>query len=106
MCPSSTLAELYAGADFVFDSTMMSGDALRGSIQKVLDNGQTPVLEFVYRDPLEAWRDGVVVRVAKGGHTTPLTTFARSHIRSRENFLSILNEFGDRIRFKIVEHVD
>ena len=31
-------------ADFVFDSTMVNYEAARQSIQKVIDNGQTPLL--------------------------------------------------------------
>ena len=93
-------------ADFVFDSTMASGDALRDSVRKVIDNGQTPVLTYVYRDPVDAWINGVKGRVAKGGHIVPATAFARSHVNSRKNFLSLADEFGDKVEAKIYENVE
>jgi hypothetical protein len=57
-----------------------------------------------YRDPSEAWTDGVKRRVASGGHTTPPATFARSHVRSRENFLSLAREFGDKVEAHVYEN--
>ena len=101
---SSVLDEDFArNADFVMDSAMVNLSAARESIQKVIDNGQLPNLAFVYRDPREAWFNGVQKRntMNADGHTVPKSTFANTHSKARENFLKLLEEFGSKVKYII-----
>ena len=92
----STVASNTDKADFVIDSTLGNVDAARKQIQEVLDNGQLPVILFVYRDPFESIK-GVVGRAEKGGHLVSPLSFANSHTRSAENVQLLAKEFGDKI---------
>lgn len=100
---SSVLNEDFArNADFVMDSAMVNLSAARESIQKVIDNGQLPNLAFVYRDPREAWFNGVQKRNTDAdGHTVPKSTFVNTHSKARENFLKLLEEFGGKVKYII-----
>lgn len=89
-------------ADFVMDSAMVNLSAARDSIQKVIDNGQVPVLAFVYRSPEDAWFNGVQKRnQSADGHTVPKSTFANTHSMARGNFLKLLDEFGNKAQYII-----
>ena len=101
---SSILAMEGNKADFVFDSTMTSLDAARKSIQQVIDNGQDPIILFTYREPVDAWVNGIQKRVNEGGHVVSPETFARTHVESRKNALLLAEEFGDRIVVKVYEN--
>ena len=91
-------------ADFVFDSTMVNFDAAKNSIQRVIDNGQIPLITFVYRDPADAWFNGILRRNKNiDGHIVPEATFANTHAISKENFLRLADEFGDKVLYIITE---
>lgn len=92
-------------ADFAFDSTMASLDAARESIRQVVDNEERPVLIYVYRDPKAAW-EAIKGRVARGGHTASVSAWANTHVNSRKVFLTLAQEFGDKINVEIRETVE
>ena len=91
-------------ADFVFDSTMVNYEAAKNSLEKVIANGQIPVLAFVYRDPVDAWFHGVQKRNQnKDGHIVPETVFANTHAVARETFLRLVDEFYGKLKYIIQE---
>ena len=97
-------AEAAESADFVMDSTMVNRDVSRKSIQKVIDNGQKPVLAFAYRDPADAWFNGVQKRnKSPDGHIVPKNIFASTHSKAKENFIALVEEFGDKVEYIIRE---
>lgn len=99
--------DISRNADFVMDSAMVNFSAARDSIQKVIDNGQVPVLAFVYRSPGDAWFNGVLKRnQSEDGHTVPKSTFANTHSIARENFFKLLDEFGGKVQYIIWETKD
>lgn len=99
----STAIADHKGADAVFDSTMTNEEATAKNIQAVIDAGGKPVLVFVHRDPLEAWQ-GIEGRKAAGGHGVTEASFANSHAKARETFLSLVERFGDKVRVVAYEN--
>lgn len=99
----STVVSNFSDADAVFDSTMTAAEPTRQKINAVLKAGGTPALVFVYRDPVDAWR-GVQGRIAKGGHGVTAESFANSHIKARDTFLLLANEFGDSVNVLVYEN--
>ena len=94
-------------ADFVFDSAMVNKEAARESIQRVLDNGQKPLLYFVFRDPAEAWFEGVKSRnESADGHIVPEAVFANTHSKAKQNFIELVREFGDKVEYIIRDNSD
>ena len=101
---SSVLGSAAIHADFVMDSTMVNRDVSRKSIQKVIDNGQKPVLAFAYRDPADAWFNGVQKRnKSSDGHIVTRDIFANTHSKAKENFIALVEEFGDKVEYIIQE---
>ena len=98
----STSAPAYSRSAFVMDSTMTSLDASKAKIQMALTAGFTPVIRFVYRNPIEAWFDGVLGRAAMGGHITPKSVFANTHSTARNVLDHMTAAFGDQVDIGVI----
>lgn len=99
--------DIVKNADFVFDSAMVNYEAAKKSIQQVIDNGQTPLLAFVYRNPADAWFNGVLKRnQSADGHIVPDGVFANTHAVARDTFLKLVDEFGNKVQYIIKEVAD
>jgi len=90
-------------ADFVIDSTLGNIDLARSQIKAVIDNGQTPHIVFVYRDPVESL-GGIETRVKRGGHIVSPRSFVDSHTKPRENLPLLMDEFGDKMSVSIFKN--
>ncbi len=99
----STVADAFSKSDFVFDSTMVSIEALRSKIQAVIDNGEIPKLVFVHRNPADAWM-AISYRAETGGHNVPKNVFLRTHSLARNSFLSLADEFDGKVIVEAVEN--
>jgi len=82
---------------------MTSLDATASGIQQVIDAGFKPVIRFVYRDPVDAWYNGVLARAESGGHITPKQVFANAHATARKNLDALVTRFGDQVRVEVFE---
>ena len=70
-------------------------------------NGQTPLLAFVYRNPADAWFNGVQKRnQSADGHIVPDGVFANTHAVARNTFLKLVDEFGNKVQYIIKEVAD
>ena len=98
----STSAPAYSRSTFVMDSTMTSLDASKAKIQMALDAGFTPVIRFVYRNPIEAWFDGVLGRASMGGHITPKSVFSNTHSTARNVLDHMITVFGDQVDIGVI----
>lgn len=105
---SSVMAdEKIKNSDFVFDSAMVNYEAAKNSIQQVINNGQTPLLAFAYRNPADAWFNGVQKRnQSADGHIVPEGVFANTHAIAKETFLKLVRDFGDKVQYIIKEVAD
>ena len=77
------------------------------SIQQVIDNGQTPLFAFIYRNPADACFNGVQKRnQSADGHIVPDGVFVNTHAIARDTFLKLIDEFGDKVQDIIKEVAD
>ena len=101
----SSVSGRFSKAAFVMDSTMANAETSGKSIQKVLDKGAHVELDFVYRDPVDAWFNGVQKRNQfQDGHVVPKTTFANTHSKAPENFIKLAEQFDDKVTVHIWEN--
>lgn len=79
-----------------FDSTMSDYKRAEGNIKKALDKGYAVDINYVYRDPIEAYTNGVLRRYIDGeARTVPIKAHINSHIIARETVLNLAKEFKD-----------
>ena len=88
-------------ADFIVDSTLAKYETAQSRISQVLDSGRDVNISFVYRDPVEAFVEGVLPRAAETGRIVPIEAFAAIHNNVRTTIGRLADEFGDSGRFSL-----
>lgn len=96
------IAEAMSQSAGILDSNLSSYGSAMKKIKEVLDAGKTPVITFVYRDPMDAFENGVVKRMIdnaeEGGRLVPSNVVAGNHIDSWDVVQKLYNE-GVEVNF-------
>lgn len=95
------LSEAMDRAGTILDGTLSSLDKARRNVQLALDNNQYVTIAYVYREPVEALRNGVLTRAMKRGRTVTLDALVKGHAGSSEVVRKLQSEFGDNPLFKL-----
>lgn len=95
------LAPVLDRASTVLDGTLSSYDKARRNVQLALDSGRQVRIAYVYREPVEALRNGVLTRAMRGGRTVPVDALVKGHAGSSTVVRKLQEEFGDNPKFKI-----
>jgi hypothetical protein len=88
-------------ANTILDGTLSSYDKAAKNIQLALDNNQSVRIVYVYREPVEAMRNGVLTRAMKRGRTVTLDAVVKGHAGSSEVVRKLQDAFGDNPNFLI-----
>ena len=88
-------------ANTILDGTLSSYDKAAKNIQLALDNNQSVRIVYVYREPVEAMRNGVLTRAMKRGRTVTIDAVVKGHAGSSEVVRKLQTEFGDNPNFLI-----
>ncbi|CAB4159591.1 Zeta toxin domain containing protein [uncultured Caudovirales phage] len=88
-------------ANTILDGTLSSYDKAARNIQLALDNNQSVRIVYVYREPVEAMRNGVLTRAMKRGRTVTIDAVVKGHAGSSEVVRKLQTTFGDNPNFKI-----
>jgi len=103
----STIVDVWAKNEehaIVVDSTLTSKKYAIEQIDKAIKAGFEPKIGFVYRDPVDAWENGIWQRYEEGGHFVPANIFLNTHIKSRQNLIELAEKYGDKLDIEIVEN--
>jgi len=92
------------GASIIVDSTLSSKDWAVYQIDRALEEGYDVEIVYVYRDPVDAWENGIWRRYESGGHFVPAANFLNTHVKSKENILEIAAKYGDRVSIQVYEN--
>ncbi|MGE0491037.1 MAG: zeta toxin family protein [Vulcanimicrobiota bacterium] len=93
------LGGIYDDTDFVFDSTLANYDRSLSRIEQVLESGRDVEIAYVYRDPVDAFVNGVLPRAAETGRAVPIEAFAASHQKVAETVARLAEHFAGDERF-------
>jgi hypothetical protein len=88
-------------ANTILDGTLSSYDKAAKNIQLALDNNQSVRIVYVYREPVEAMRNGVLTRAMKRGRTVTIDAVVKGHAGSSEVVRKLQDAFGDNPNFLI-----
>jgi|GEM_PF-5345762 len=95
------LAPVFDAANTIMDGTLSSYDKAKRNIQLALNADQAVMIAYVYREPVEALRNGVLTRAMKRGRTVTLDALVKGHAGSSEVVRKLQAEFGDNPLFEI-----
>lgn len=99
-------AEYLLGAEMdragtILDGTLSSYDKAARNVQLALDNNQSVIIAYVYREPVEAMRNGVLTRAMKRGRTVTIDAVVKGHAGSSEVVRRLEETFGNNPNFLI-----
>jgi hypothetical protein len=88
-------------ANTILDGTLSSYDKAARNIQMALDNNQSVIIAYVYREPVEAMQNGVLTRAMKRGRTVTIDAVVKGHAGSSEVVRRLQETFGNNPDFLI-----
>jgi hypothetical protein len=88
-------------AHTILDGTLSSYDKARRNVQMALDSGNRVLIAYIYREPVEALRNGVLTRAMSKGRTVTIDALTKGHAGSSEAVRKLQDEFGDNPRFRL-----
>lgn len=92
---SGIFTRVKQNADVIIDGNMATYAKSIKQIDFMLENGKTIDIIYVYRDPVDAWTNGVVKRMienkSEGGRIVPLRIFMENTKGSRETIEKLIS---------------
>lgn len=93
---SSKLKKTLEDSAFIFDGNLSSYNSAIKKLNQVKEAGKTPIIVYVYRDPIESFANGVVKRMKENpeemGRLVPSNVVAENHIGSWETAKRLAKE--------------
>lgn len=84
------------------DSNLQNFDSAVRKINKALDAGYNVDIVYVSRDPVEAFREGVIPRALREGRVVPKDIHAEISLKSAENLGAVAKHFEGDDRVSII----
>ena len=96
----------YDSAGTVLDGTLSSLDKARRNIQRVLDSGRTVSVMYVYREPVEALRNGVLTRAMRGGRTAPIDALVKAHAGASDVMRQLAEDYAgsEDVEIRVIDN--
>jgi len=92
-----------AGA--ILDGNLSSMSSAEARINEAVKAGKSPTVVYVYRDPVDAWVNGVVKRMnenaAEGGRLVPMSVFLQNHEGSYNVIKKLLESKANDISYNV-----
>ena len=100
---------LSSKADIVYDDTLGNKKKAIANVQLALDSGRNVDIQYIYRDPVEAFRDGLRKAMERGpseGRTVPLDLHLKTHLDARNTVEALREKYaGDpRVKFSAIDN--
>lgn len=95
-------------AQIIYDGTLRPASSAISKIDQALNAGKSAVVAFTHRDPVEAFRNGVLGRAARqeakdgSGRTVMLDEFIRQHTSVRDSMMEVYNRYRDHPDFHMM----
>lgn len=90
---------------FIVDSTFASKDYSYGQIDQALNAGYKVHVMYLYRDPIDAWENGVWRRWEENmGHFVLPEIHLYTHIFSRNNILEMAEIYDNNVTLRLLEN--
>lgn len=104
-------------AELTYDTNLTGVEKSAEKIQDALDAGRTVEIQYVWRDPVEAFQNGVLTRAARQarefgtGRTLGLNTHMDTYIYGYETIRGLIDQFGEtraegdsRVVFSVIDN--
>lgn len=102
----SDIRDSIRDSDLMYDSNMEGFESGKRKIDQALASGRSVDIVYIYRDPVEAFKNGVLPRAEKEGRTIPLEAHVRTHLGSLKTIKELAEHYKDnsRVKIKVVDN--
>lgn len=89
--------ELMDNADLIYDGNLQNVDSASARINEALESGRAVEVLYIHRDPVDAFRNGVLPRAAKEnyGRTVPIEGHLSTHLNAAKTIFQLQERFRD-----------
>ena len=102
---SQLIPDIESGAAAVLDGNLSKLSSAKQRITEAVEAGKVPKIVYVWREPVDAWINGVIKRMrfnkVEGGRIVPLSEFMKNLTGSWQTTKSLLN---DGLDVKLVDN--
>lgn len=85
----------------ILDTTFTPYEKAKKNVVRVLKNGRSVLIIYVYQDPLQAWKFAKAREIVEG-RVVPKESFVRQFLDAPKCVQSILDEFGGAVQVDVV----
>lgn len=96
------LSAIVEHTEIVYDTTLSNLPRSTALIEKALKSGRNVTVIYVYRDPVEAFVNGVLPRAVKMGRMVVLSYHADSHVGARQVQEALSKKYADDPRVNLI----
>ena len=96
------LAPIVEQTEIVYDGTMSDLPRAIGLVDQALASGRNVTVIYVYRDPVDAFVNGVLPRAMETGRTVPLSYHVLSHVGVRRVMDVLSKRYAGDARFNLI----
>ena len=89
-------------AHTILDGTLSSYEKAKRNVETAMKAGNKVRIVYVYREPVEALRNGVLTRAERMGRTVTIDALVKGHAGSSSVVRKLQEEFGDNPMFKLI----
>jgi hypothetical protein len=82
-------------ANAIYDTTLSDFKSSVNKIEAALKANRSVVIAYTYRDPVEAFKNGVLTRAMTKGRTVPMEYHIESHINARKTISDLAEHYKD-----------
>lgn len=90
----------------VIDTNLTTVNSAKSRIDPALESGRSVNIQYVYRDPIEAFKNGVIPRALKTGRMVLPEVHGDTHAGSMETVIKLAEKYKDdpRVNIEIVDN--
>jgi len=85
--------QLWDSAQIIYDTNLNSAPSAIKKIDQALEAGRRVGIAFVYRDPIEAFENGVIPRTERIGRTVPIESHIETHMGMQRSISELMEHY-------------
>lgn len=103
---NAPLKRLADKAHIVYDTNMSTLDSSVKKIDDALNASKAVRIIHVYRDPMDAFKNGAVPRAQKIGRTIPISSHIRTHLGSTDTVLKLKDHYqgNKKVQIRVIDN--
>lgn len=88
----------------IYDTNSNNIKGTTRRIDAIINSGRKPEMLYVYREPVEAFENGVIKRMQTQGRVVPVENHVSTHLGSQDVITQVAAKYGDNVAITAVDN--